>query len=368
MIYNAYFSTITQNNNTFTYNTSNRLAKVSNNSEDTDYFYNSFGERYLKHKKSLTNNNEDKNWFIYDGSSLIYEKNESNNIASEEINYIYLNGNPIAIIKNNNIYYIQTDHLGTPRVILDSNNNLVWKLDYSEPFGNKQPIENGLEFNLRFPGQYWDDEKSSSYNINRDYNPITGRYLQSDPIGLEAGINTYGYVDANPLSYIDEDGNMPSLPQGLVDFGAGMGDSASLGMTKFVRRLLDIGSVNNCSGSYLAGELTDLGMNVVSLGGSIYLKSLVKGWTKNSGKPAYNYIEYKKLQEPGYAVHHIQPLKGHYGIQGVKAGYPTLFPTGGLRPSIASHPLNLKKFPQVNINFYIADFTSKKNFGKLIIV
>lgn len=198
-------NTITQNTNTFTYNTSNRLAKVINNSEDTDYFYNSFGERYLKHKKSLTNNNEDKNWFIYDGSSLLYEKNESN-IASEEINYIYLNGKPIGIIKNNDIYYIQTDHLGTPRVILDSNNNLVWKWNYSESFGNNQPIETGLEFNLRFPGQYWDNEKSSSYNISRDYNPITGRYLQSDPIGLEAGINTYGYVDANPLSFIDEDG------------------------------------------------------------------------------------------------------------------------------------------------------------------
>ena len=48
-----------------------------------------------------------------------------------------------------------------------------------------------------------------------------------------------------------------------------MGDSVSLGMTKFVRQLLDIGSVNNCSGFYLAGELTDTGMNIASLGGSI---------------------------------------------------------------------------------------------------
>lgn len=215
-------NTITQNNNTFTYNTSNRLAKVTNNSEDTDYFYNSFGERYLKYKKSLTNNNEDKNWFIYDGSSLIYEKNESNNIASEEINYIYLNNKPIVIIKNNNIYYIQTDHLGTPRVILDSNNNLVWKWDYSESFGNNQPIQNGLEFNLRFPGQYWDSEKSSSYNISRDYNPLTGRYLQSDPIGLEAGINTYGYVDANPLSYIDSFG----LITEIIHVNGGYGHTA----------------------------------------------------------------------------------------------------------------------------------------------
>lgn len=342
-------NTITQNNNTFTYNTSNRLAKVTNSSEDTDYFYNSFGERYLKYKKSLTNNNEDKNWFIYDGSSLLYEKNESNNIASEEINYIYLNNKPIGIIKNNNIYYIQTDHLGTPRVILDSNNNLLWKWDYSEVFGNTQPIENGLNFNLRFPGQYWDSEKSSSYNVSRDYNPLTGRYLQSDPMGLEAGVNTYGYVDANPLSYIDEDGNMPSLPQGLVDFGAGMGDSASLGMTKFVRQLLDIGSVNNCNGFYLAGELTDMGMNIASLGGSIYLKSLIKGMNDTNKKAIRNegkkQPSYKKLQETGYEVHHTNPLFGHFGIKGRSTKKPSLFPTGGLPPYINSSSLNLTKIP-----------------------
>lgn len=273
-------NTITQNNNTFTYNTSNRLAKVTNNSENTDYFYNSFGERYLKHKKTLTNNNEEKNWFIYDGSSLLYEKNESNNIASEYINYIYLNGKPIGIIKNNDIYYIQTDHLGTPRVILDKNNNLLWKWDYSEPFGNNQPIATGLDFNLRFPGQYWDDEKSSSYNINRDYNPITGRYLQSDPLGLEAGINTYGYVEANPLSYIDEDGNMPSLPQGLVDFLAGLGDTLTLNITSNIRYFLDIGNIDNCSIFYQLGETGGV-IASISTGALAGLKSVVYNGPKS---------------------------------------------------------------------------------------
>jgi RHS repeat-associated protein len=107
------------------------------------------------------------------------------------------------------VFYIHTDQLDTPRQITDSNGNLVWQWDNSDPFGNNVANQNPsgqgtFSFNLRFPGQYYDQENNTHYNINRDYDPSIGRYIQSDPIGLAGGsFSTYIYVGNNPISFID---------------------------------------------------------------------------------------------------------------------------------------------------------------------
>jgi RHS repeat-associated protein len=73
---------------------------------------------------------------------------------------------------------------------------------------NEDPDQDGITttVNLRFPGQYYDQESTLHYNWNRYYDPRTGRYIASDPIGIDGGLNTYGYVRNNALRWTDEAG------------------------------------------------------------------------------------------------------------------------------------------------------------------
>jgi RHS repeat-associated protein len=96
-------------------------------------------------------------------------------------------------------------------MIANSTGTTVWRWDQGEPFGNDVPNNNpsgagAFEFNLRFPGQYFDRETSLAYNYFMDYDSNIGRYIQSDPIGLRGGINTYAYVNSKPVSMTDPSG------------------------------------------------------------------------------------------------------------------------------------------------------------------
>jgi len=108
---------------------------------------------------------------------------------------------------------------------------------------------------VRLPGQYYDAESGLHYNTFRDYDPATGRYIESDPLGLEGGINTYAYVDGNPLSSSDSSGlaasycmrNPTALGCGPLEggFGGGMsrGGTATAGPDPVGFCLKLIGSV-----------------------------------------------------------------------------------------------------------------------------
>jgi len=100
------------------------------------------------------------------------------------------------------------DHLGTPQMLTDRTGAIEWEASY-RPFGEATvTVDESFTdaYNLRFPGQYFDAETGLHYNWFRDYDAALGRYLESDPIGLAGGWNTYAYVGGNPVMRVDPRG------------------------------------------------------------------------------------------------------------------------------------------------------------------
>ncbi len=165
------------------------------------YLTNAFRQRVQKVVGATTTQ------FVHDEAGhLIAESDASGTVQRE---YLWLDDMPVAMVDSTGVspvlYYIHTDQLGTPQKITDGSMNVVWDGVF-DPFGNPTTGASLSLTNLRFPGQYADGESGLSQNWHRDYDPATGRYIQSDPIGLSSGINTYTYVQGNPLRYPDETG------------------------------------------------------------------------------------------------------------------------------------------------------------------
>ena len=153
---------------------------------------------------------------------------------------VWLGEVPVATLRPGgggvSMYQVHADHLGALRSITrPADHAIVWRWD-SDPFGTAAANENpgGLgtfRHDLRFPGQYRDAETGLHYNYFRDYDPTTGRYVESDPLGLIPGVGSspivprymqaaftsiplgkrvakginqpYSYVNDNPISLID---------------------------------------------------------------------------------------------------------------------------------------------------------------------
>jgi RHS repeat-associated protein len=84
-------------------------------------------------------------------------------------------------------------------------NSVVWSADI-KPFGKANLLVNTVSNNIRFPGQYEDEESGFHYNWHRYYSCGTGRYLRLDPLGLSGGINGFLYTGANPILSFDQTG------------------------------------------------------------------------------------------------------------------------------------------------------------------
>ncbi|MFS1524430.1 RHS repeat-associated core domain-containing protein [Microbulbifer sp. 2304DJ12-6] len=250
----------------YTYNHANRLKTYSEN--DTlkgTYYYNALGQRVRTDKTednllhyNLSGQYLGEATMAADGSAI-----------QSRIDYIYIDNMPVAqveisysegVVQSATLTYLHTDHLNTPRIGTNESEAIVWRWD-SDAFGKSEPNAdpdgdaNQAVVNLHFPGQYEDRETGLHYNYYRDYDPSTGRYLQSDPIGIlrdysdpqlqiaiQMGLiapeglydsinHLYGYVDQNPINFID--------PSGLDSLRAALMQAIARGNTRQIRNIMD---------------------------------------------------------------------------------------------------------------------------------
>jgi RHS repeat-associated protein len=190
---------------TATYDNAGRLKTVLNASATETLVYNALGQRI---ETSGGAAGTVLYWYDEQGH-VLGEYDGSGNLIEETV---WLGDIPVATLRPNGsgvgIYYVHTDQLNTPRQVTRPSDNAQMWTWFSDAFGtdaaNANPSGAGaFAYNLRLPGQVFDGQVGLHSNGFRDYDPATGRYVQSDPIGLAGGVNTYAYVSGNPISRID---------------------------------------------------------------------------------------------------------------------------------------------------------------------
>ncbi|MEM7349475.1 MAG: RHS repeat-associated core domain-containing protein [Acidobacteriota bacterium] len=196
-------NTVNDGHHAYFYDDRNRLVAIDD--ELALYQYNGHGERVKKTVGPFG----DPIYFVYGlGGELLGEYDHTGAPIKE---YVYFESAPIAVLAGGEIFAVHADHLGTPRAVSDGSGTKIWQWE-SDPFGataadpDPDGDGNAFTFNLRFPGQYYDAETGNHHNYFRDYDPALGRYLQSDPIGIRGGLNTFGYARQEPIQGSDPSG------------------------------------------------------------------------------------------------------------------------------------------------------------------
>jgi len=221
-----------------------RMIKSQNQVYTAEYRYDALGRRIQKHSKHIHTGDEKNIIYGWDGDTLAYESTEqaTKHYIYEKDSFVPLlqtvysnkielhttpdwTDKPYSIHRDplwktvekaktlDDVWFYHCDHLGTPQEMTDQTGAIIWKAEYkawgeckaekakSNFFENSEIITN----NIRFQGQYFDEETGLHYNRHRYYSPYVGRFISKDPIGLLGGFNTYVYAK-NPITWTDSHG------------------------------------------------------------------------------------------------------------------------------------------------------------------
>ncbi|WP_422802329.1 RHS repeat-associated core domain-containing protein [Telluria beijingensis] len=242
----------------------NRMTRATTWQGFTTFAYDPLGRRIVKHSKAdgeTLLRNTTQTMYGWDGDTLAWESSVHGGHAAMEraVHYVYERNSFVPLIQatqsrmiqlapttdvkalmvgnggkydpaldplwngereqkaepfgKDEISFFQCDHLGTPQEVTDCNGKVAWSAQYKAWGEAKEAIsetalKTGKRNPIRFQGQYFDEETELHYNRHRYYDPVSGRFICKDPIGLLGGFNTHAYAP-NPVQWVDPLGLAP---------------------------------------------------------------------------------------------------------------------------------------------------------------